>query len=90
MVTEWFLTFAVWLGEMVIGMMPENGAAGIVNDGSNVVANVVSMGNGLSVWFPWAVIGAVGASVYAAWSALFIFKIVRQLLAHVPQFGGTG
>lgn len=90
MVTEWLLALATWLGEFVIGLMPDNQAATLVDDGSDVIANVVSMGHGITVWFPWAVIGVCAVATYTAWGALFALKIFRQLLAHVPQFGGTG
>lgn len=90
MVTEWLLQLAVWLGTMVLDMMPDSDAAALVDDGSTVVASVIQMGHGITVWFPWAVVGLCAATTFTAWGALFVLKILRQLLAHVPQFGGTG
>lgn len=90
MVTEWFLGLAVWLGSSVLGMLPDDQAGDVVGSATGIVANVVSMGSGVTVWFPWGVAALCGGFLFASWAALFILKILRQLLAHVPQFGGTG
>lgn len=90
MVTEWLLGIATWLGELVLGMMPDTGAEDLVSSASGIISNVVSMGSGITIWFPWAVAGMAGLAVYTAWGAMFVLKIVRQLLAHVPQIGGSG
>jgi hypothetical protein len=89
-ITEWLLGLAVWLGQVVLGMMPDTGAEDLVGSASGVVANVVSMGSGITVWFPWGVAAMCGVVTFTAWGLLFVFKIARQLLAHVPQFGGSG
>lgn len=90
MIIEWLLGLTTWLGTMIIGMVPENDAAELVDTSSNVIADVISMGNGITVWFPWTVVGVCLAATYSAWAALFALKIVRQLIAHIPQIGGTG
>lgn len=89
-VTEFFLGLVTWLGQFVIGMLPEDESSEIVGSASGVVANVVGMANGVSVWIPWSVIGVCFVAVSTFYIATFTLKIIRQLLAHVPLVGGTG
>lgn len=88
MVTEWLLQLAIWLGVFVLGMMPEN--AELVGNASGVISNIASTAHGISAWFPWHVAGICLVAVYTGWATLFAVKIARQLIAHIPQFGGTG
>lgn len=53
---------------------------------STLAANVSAMG----IWVPWSVIaGAVAASL-GVYAVMFIIKLVKQVLAHIPLFGGAG
>lgn len=90
MITEWLMSLAVWLGSAVLGMMPESEADSLVRNSSSIVADVAGMASGINVWFPWSVAAICGVSTFTMWGLLFVVKIVRQLLAHVPQFGGSG
>jgi len=90
MIVEWFLGFCVWVGTFVFGLFPTEDAQATVSGLSGAIATVVSYTSGLGVWIPWALIGAAILFTFTAWAAIFVFKIVRQLLAHVPFFGGTG
>lgn len=90
MIIEFFLGLVTWIGELVIGMMPPDQSGEMVTVAADALSGVVSLGSGLSAWIPWAVIGVAGALVGSAYSTLFVVKIIRQLAAHIPQFGGTG
>lgn len=88
MITEFLLQLAMWLGVFVLGLMPDN--AELVTNASGVISDIAGTAHGISAWFPWHVAGLCLVATYTGWSLLFIVKITRQLLAHVPQFGGSG
>jgi hypothetical protein len=90
MIIEFFLGLVTWIGQFVIGLLPEDDSDQIVQSASDALAGVVGLGSGVSVWIPWTVIVYAAGFTFTAWLALFIVKIIRQLIAHIPQFGGTG
>lgn len=90
MIAEFFLGLVSVMGTFLIGLMPEDETADLASSASGIVATVVSNGSGLSIWFPWAVAAACAVTVGGAWLALFVVKIIRQLMTHIPFFGGTG
>lgn len=90
MIVEFFLGIVTWIGGLLIGMLPEDDSAELVGSASGIISTVVSNGSGISVWFPWAIAGVCAIAVAGAWAATFAFKVLRQLLTHIPFFGGTG
>lgn len=44
----------------------------------------------VGVWIPWAVMGAVVSAVVVTYVVTFLVKVVKQILAHIPAFGGAG
>lgn len=90
MIVEFFLGLVTWIGGLVIGMLPDDDSADIVGSSASVIADVVAMGSGVSVWIPWGVAGVCFAFVTTFYVATFTLKIMRQLLAHIPLVGGVG
>ena len=89
MIIEWLVTLAVnivtWLSEEVLtweGIQPVD----IWGHVEGMVAQFASIG----VWIDWpAVSTAVGLAI-GVWLVCLGIKAIRALIAHIPQFGGSG
>ena len=90
MILEWLIAMCAGLGIIVMQLFPDNSAADALMNASNAVSTLVGYTTGIGVWIPWGLIAAAIGVTFAAWASIFVFKIVRQLLAHVPFVGGTG
>lgn len=44
----------------------------------------------MGVWVPWTVMGVVLSSVIGVYLVTFIVKLVKNVAAHIPAFGGAG
>lgn len=54
------------------------------------VNGLLAMLTGVSVWVDWTVAITCVSVVMATWVIALGVKVVRALIAHVPQFGGAG
>lgn len=88
MIIEWLLDLVIGVVDWFFGLF----------DGWEIpdlspppeIASLLSFLDGMGVWVPWAVIGVSITAVLGVWGVMFLIKIVRQVLAHVPLFGGSG
>lgn len=44
----------------------------------------------MGVWIDWVALGLVIGTVVTAYVAGFVVRMVRAIVAHIPQFGGGG
>lgn len=88
MIIEWFLdlvmTVVDWFFSLFEGWeLPDLSPP-------DELLTLYSVISGSGVWVPWAAIALSVGSVIGVWVVMFIVKVIRQLLAHVPLFGGAG
>lgn len=90
MIVEWLLDLVEIVVGWVMGLFDGLEIPDAVSNPTGTFSTLVGQAAGMGVWVPWAVIaGAVVASL-GVWLVGFIIKAVKQVLAHVPLFGGAG
>jgi len=94
MITEFFVTVAMGFVNWLLTLTPSSGdvspATGLLVTAGNHLTALVSGAAQIGAWMPWDVLGIVLPIVLSFYVAMFVLKIVRQLIAHVPAFGGSG
>lgn len=90
MVIDWLLQlvqgFVGWVASLFPPVeLPDwlTGMIGSVNDFLGTV-------DGLGGWFPWPVLATVLATLVTFYAVAFGIKLVRAILAHLPEIGGSG
>ena len=90
MIVEWFLdlvtTITDWFFSLFDGFEIPEVVSSPTGSISTLAGNVQAMG----VWVPWGVIAGAVAAALGVWAVMFIVKLVKQDIAHVPGFGGAG
>lgn len=90
MIVEWLFdlvaTVVDWFFSLFNGLEVPSWLSTPPSDLALFVSNFSSMG----VWVPWDILAAVISAVVAAYASLFIVKLVKQVAAHIPGFGGAG
>lgn len=90
MIVEWLLDladgFVAWFFRLFDGLDVPEWIAGPPAYVYDFFGTLHSLG----VWVPWFVMSSVAAVVLTVYGVGFIVKIVKQVLAHVPVFGGAG
>ena len=90
MIIEWLLDLVVGVVDWFLSLFDGFELPDIVTSPSGSISTLAANVQGMGVWVPWGVVaGAVGASL-GVWGVMFIVKLVKQVLAHVPGFGGAG
>jgi hypothetical protein len=90
-IIEWLIQLGTAFGEWVLGQTPDtSSAANLVFQADNAMRPVFSAAAGLGAWIPWFHIGATIAVVLGFYLLMFALKVLRQLVTHIPLFGGTG
>lgn len=90
MIVEWFLDLVVTVAEWFFSLFDGFEIPDVVASPTGSIATLAGNVQAMGVWVPWAVVaGAVGASL-GVWAVMFVIKLVKQILAHVPAFGGAG
>lgn len=89
MITEFFIGIGVWIAEFILGLFDFD-LPDFFTEPPTVVQDLGGMVASLGVWVPWGVLSSAVFWVFALWVIFFLVKLVRQLVAHVPQVGGSG
>lgn len=89
MITEFIVgagnTVALW----VLGIFPPMNTDAIIS-ASTALSTIGTYMGSMSVWVNWLLIATQVGLVLGLWLTFLVLKIIRQLLAHVPFFGGSG
>lgn len=90
MIAEWFFELALLVTDWFLSLFDGFELPLTVTSPSGSIATLAANVYSMGVWVPWVVVaGAVGASI-AVWGVMFVVKLVKQVMAHVPGFGGAG
>ena len=89
MITEWFIELGLMLAEWLLGLLAFELPTWFT-DSEGLLVDLSAQVGGLGVWIPWSVMTAVALTVIGNWLLVYVVKIVKQLLAHIPQIGGAG
>ena len=89
MIWDALVDAAVWLGEALLGLITSDFPAWFTTP-PPFVYELTEMVGSMSVWVPFGHLMLLAVLVLGVWLSMFVFKIVKQLLAHVPQLGGAG
>lgn len=91
MITEFFINLWNAVATWALGLLPDmTDAAGLVVTAQNYLAQVSVGASNLGAFIPWTVVGITLPVVLTLYVGLFILKIVKNLWAFVPFFGGAG
>lgn len=90
MISEWFLSMASGFVTFIAGLFGEWTPPTQLTDATGALQAVMGTFVGLGVWVDWGVLGACVTASLAAWAVVVGIKLIRALLAHVPQIGGAG
>ena len=90
MIIEWFLDLVTGFVEWVLGLFDEFDMPVEVLSPASGFTQLAAAVNGMGVWVPWAVVAASVGLVIGFWVVMMTVKIVRQIAAHIPLFGGAG
>jgi hypothetical protein len=89
MITQVFInlakSFLIWLAGL-FGSADLSVLQSVKASVTSFSAQVASFGS----WVDWAVLGACITGVTGTWVVASVIKLVRAVVAHIPQFGGAG
>jgi len=89
-ITEWFaeiaMDFAIWIASL----FPEWEVPVWMEDTRGAMVTFLESSVGLGVWVDWSALGICLTAVGVAYVAGLTIRLIRAILAHVPQFGGSG
>lgn len=89
MILEYLLDLVLGIVEWFLGLFDDLDIPSWLSPSGQIqsfISNFASVG----VWIPWTVMASVVTAVVATYSITFVVKLVKQILAHVPGFGGAG
>lgn len=89
MITEWLVGMVEDLLIFIANLMPSWSPGEMAGARSTLMGLLETFG-GFGVWIDWTLLGVCMAAVVGAWAVAVGTKLIRALLAHVPQFGGSG
>lgn len=90
MIVEWLLDLVVGIVEWFLGLFDEFDMPTEALSPMSGLSQLAGAVTGMGVWVPWAAIAISVGVVIGFWSVMMFVKIVRQVAAHVPMFGGAG
>lgn len=90
MIVEWFLGLIETVVEWFFSLFDGFEIPSAISSPDSAFGELLGNVHGLGVWVPWGVIAAVVGAVLLTWITMFVIKLVKQVLAHVPAFGGAG
>lgn len=90
MIVEWFLDLVSTVIDWFFGLFDGLSVPTWIKSPPGYVHDFFGSFASLGAWVPWAVIGSVVALVLGVYGVGFVVKVVKQILAHVPAFGGAG
>lgn len=90
MIVEWILDLVEGFVTWFLGLFDSLELPEWMTTPPPEVLSFFSMMTSMGVWVPWGVLAAVLGVVLTVYAAAFLIKLIRQILAHVPMFGGSG
>jgi hypothetical protein len=89
-ISEWFMNMAAGFVEWLASLFGEWEPPTQLTDMADSAGYLVGQFASLGVWVNWPVlIGCVAASV-AVWTVVVGIKLLRAVVAHLPEWGGAG
>jgi hypothetical protein len=89
-IVEWILGLASTLVSFIGTLFQGWSAPAWTGQFATSIASFIASANGVGVWFPFATLSTVLASLAAFYGIVFGAKLVLRLVAFVPQIGGAG
>jgi hypothetical protein len=90
-ITQFFIQLGTGFYAWFLGLLPDmTDAAGIIVTGENWISTLIASGAALGAWIPWDWVAIVLPIVLTCYITLFVIKIVKNIWAFVPFFGGSG
>lgn len=80
------MNFAIW----VAGLFPEWELPPWVHDSRSQLVDMIETYNGLGVWIDWGILGVCITATATTYAVMLGIKLVRAVIAHIPQIGGRG
>lgn len=90
MITEALVRVALGFVAWVATLFPDWQLPDWVSSMQETELQLLQTYHGLGVWVDWAAMGWAISAVAATYGIGFGIRMVRALLAHIPQFGGSG
>lgn len=90
MIVEWLLDLVLGFCEWFLGLFDDFDMPTEALSPMSGLTQLAGAVNGMGVWVPWAAIAVSVSLVIGFWVVMMTVKIVRQVAAHVPLFGGAG
>lgn len=90
MILEWLLTIGTSVSGWIADLFPIWNVPAALSSPQSAVASVMSNFVGLGSWVSWPILIGCVAAVLGTWLVMFTIKLIRAVIAHVPQFGGAG
>lgn len=90
MIVEWFLDLVQGVVEWFLGLFDSLEVPEWLTTPPPEIYTFFGNMQSMGVWVPWTLMGGVLAAVLSVYVIGFIAKLVKQILAHVPAFGGAG
>lgn len=90
MIIEWLTDVGVSMLIAMAGWFPDFVIPPEVEDARGVMLSLLATYHGLGVWVPWAVLGICITAVTGVYATGVVIKLIRVVVAHIPQVGGGG
>ena len=90
MVTEWIVnlatSFVQWLASLFPAWDPPSQLTGM----TTAVNSILGTLSGFGVWVDFTTLNSCVLAAVGVWAVVLAIKLIRAVIAHVPQFGGAG
>lgn len=91
MIVEWLLSVVAGAWEFMVGLVPDWTVPPELTDPGGIMADVLTLANGVGVWVDWVFLGAVALIPLSVWVIGVLWKTFRMIASHIgPQIGGSG
>ena len=90
MIVEWLLDLVTGFVGWVLGLFDDWQLPTELMSPHSGIFYVYSFLTSMGVWVPWAGIGVIVTITMGCYMFLFVVKLIKNLIAHVPGFGGSG
>jgi hypothetical protein len=89
-ISEWFVTLfqglIAWVGDLFPSWDPPAAMLGLASTMQGLMDAFV----GLGVWVDWGVLSTCVGIQVSTWLIVLGIKLIRAVVAHIPEFGGAG
>lgn len=90
MISEWVAGIAVELVAWIASLFGDFEIPQWAYDSRGVMIDLLQTYSGLGVWVDWQALGICMAAVGGVYAIGVSIKLLRVVVAHIPQFGGAG